>query len=215
MSACPGRAGRCGRRRSRREVVHVVVEEPLAKRCERLGGRCPAQDLVRRQPSVDFEKTHPRETRAVTQDVAKSGTVVRILALHRELELRQVLLDRIVPLHAPVVHQHSDERRGERLGCRPDEKRRVRCDGRLLLHVCHAESSGEDHVIAAHYRQRGTGNMQVDPVAIDLRRQAVEPLRERGSRLLWRDGLRRRRRRRSQKDCSEQQQARDEARAHV
>ena len=33
--------------------------------------------------------------------------------------------------------------------------------------------------------------MQVDAVAIDLRRQAVEPLRERGSRLLWRDdGLR-------------------------
>ena len=31
--------------------------------------------------------------------------------------------------------------------------------------------------------------MQVDPVAVDLRRQAVEPLRERGSRLLWRDDV--------------------------
>ena len=33
--------------------------------------------------------------------------------------------------------------------------------------------------------------MQIDAVAIELRRQAIEPLGERGSRLLWRDdGLR-------------------------
>ena len=66
-----------------------------------------------------------------------------------------------------------------------------RRDGRLLLDVCDAESPSEDHFFAAHDRQHRTGNVQVDAVAVDLRRQAIEPLGERGRRLLCRDdGLR-------------------------
>lgn len=43
----------------------------------------------------------------------------------------------------------------------------------------------------AHDGERGAKYVQIDAVAIELRRQAIEPLGERGIRLLWRDdGLR-------------------------
>ena len=127
----------------------------------------------------------------MAQDVAKRGAIVRILALHLELELGQIRVNRLVPLHAPLVHQHPDERRGERLRRRADEERRIRRDRRLPLDVRDAESSSEDRFIAAHDREHRARHVQIDAIAIELRRQAVEPLRNRGSGLLWRDdGLR-------------------------
>jgi len=142
--------------------------------------------------------------------------IVRILALHLELELGQIRLNRIVPPHAPLVHQHPDERRGERLRRRGDEERRIRRDGRLLLDVRNAESSSEDHFFAAHDREHYTRHVQIDAEAIDLRRQAVEPLRERGSGLLWRDdGLRECIPGQPKKAETQQQQGRNRAHGHV
>jgi hypothetical protein len=109
------------------------------------------------------------------------------LLCNLELEPGQVRLNRIVLLHAPFVHQHPDERRGERLRRRADEERRIRRDGRLPLDVRDAESSSEDHFLAAHDHEHGARHVQIAAVAIELRRQAVEPLRKRGSGLLWRD----------------------------
>ncbi len=39
-----------------------------------------------------------------------------------------------------------------------------------------AEPAGEDHLISAHDGERGAWDIEIDTVAVELRRQAVEPL---------------------------------------
>jgi hypothetical protein len=78
------------------------------------------------------------------------------------------------------------------------------------------ESTSEDYVVAAHDREHRARHVQIDAVAIELRRQAIEPLGERGSRLRWRDdGLRECIRWQPQKADAQQQQGSDRAHGHM
>lgn len=76
----------------------------------------------------------------------------------------------------------------------------------LLLDVGEAESSGEDHHVPTDDGQRGTRDVKVHTVAINLRRQAVKSLLERGNRPRRSARLRGHPRGRVENQCREQQQ---------
>ena len=160
-------------RQTRREVHHVVVEERLAVVGPGLRGHGGQQDLIPRQCAAGPEDTHPREAGAMRAEVADRHALVARVDI--QVELRQVLRDRVVPRHQSLLDEHRDDRRREGLRRRSGREEGVRIDRCPALDVGETEPACQDHLVVLDDRDRDAGDVQLLAFRLQLLAQPLEP----------------------------------------
>jgi hypothetical protein len=163
---------------------HQVVVLPLrAERFVRLEVRKALDDLPARDPEVVVpEQIVAGQSRTVCDEVARRDHVRRRLIVHAEA--RKEGADGLVPVELALVDERAEDEGRESLRAGSDREERLRGDGKLPLHVAHAETLRVDDLAAFDHRDRESGHLPVGDGLLDER---VEP----GERVLRGGGLRR------------------------
>ena len=103
----------------------------------------------------------------MTEQVTQRRASVGFFTVDGKFEIRQVLINRIVPGHLALVHQHSDQSRCERLGGRSDGEERVLIHGQLALDVAQPEAALQHDLAIGDDGEREAGNAELLALAID------------------------------------------------
>ena len=85
-----------------------------------------------------------------------------------ELELGQVLRDRVAPLHLPFIDEHRDGQRRKRLRRAHDAELRVHVDDAGRAKPSHPVALCEQHRVVPHQRDGQAGNLPLAHALLDV-----------------------------------------------
>ncbi len=148
----------------RHQVEQVVVRIPAAEaRCRPQVADVP-DDFVAREIGSGPEHQVARaqsEPAAMHQQVADGHLVSHIGVVH--LELGHVVDHPVVPTDLPLVHQHRERRRGERLGIRRNAEQRFRRHRRRLPQLANPIALRQHDAAVLHHRHRDPRDVELAP----------------------------------------------------